>query len=191
MRDVHDHDRRLMRRRMYADRLRLSAADVARWSAAGCERLVSLHAFAAARHVVVYAAIGNELDPAAVAEHAAAAGKRVYYPDPDQDAHEPSFRHVPERPAAGGPNGRLLDVDETGILFVVPGVAFDVRGARLGRGYGWYDRALARYPAAARVGLAYDFQIVPELPVAAWDVRMHAVVTEARLLGDAARLTGD
>jgi len=174
---------------MYADRSRLSAADVVRWSAAGCDRLLSLPAFAAARHVVVYAAIGNEIDPASVAERAAAAGKRVYYPD--QDAGEPSFRDGAGRPAAGGANGSALDADEGEILFVVPGVAFDVRGGRLGRGYGWYDRALARYPAAARIGLAYDFQIVPELPVAAWDVRMHAVVTEARLLGDVPRRTGD
>jgi 5-formyltetrahydrofolate cyclo-ligase len=69
---------------------------------------------------------------------------------------------------------------------VVPGVAFDLRGARLGRGRGWYDRALARYPAGTRLGLAYEFQVVPALPEAPWDVRMHALVTEARLIGEAA-----
>src|SRR5262249_23728508 len=101
------------------------------------------------------------------------------------------FRDVAGRPGAGGSNGSTLDVDETGILFVVPGVAFDVGGARLGRGIGWCGRALGRSPAARRVRLAHCFPILPHVPLPAWDVRMHAVVTETRLRGDAPRLTGD
>ena len=65
---------------------------------------------------------------------------------------------------------------------MVPGVAFDPRGVRLGRGAGCYDRALARHPTALRVGLAYEMQVVPSLPEATWDVPMDAVVTEARVL---------
>ena len=64
----------------------------------------------------------------------------------------------------------------------MPGLAFDARGVRLGRGAGCYDRGLARHPHAARIGLAYEMQVVPALPEAAWDVRMDAVVTEARVL---------
>jgi len=68
------------------------------------------------------------------------------------------------------------------VLFLVPGVAFDARGVRLGRGIGWYDRALERHPRSIRVGLAYGFQVVSRLPEAPWDVRMHAIVTEAGLI---------
>jgi 5-formyltetrahydrofolate cyclo-ligase len=71
------------------------------------------------------------------------------------------------------------------VVFLVPGVAFDARGVRLGRGVGWYDRALGRYPRGIRIGLAYEFQVVPSLPEAPWDVRMHAIVTEAGLIGAA------
>lgn len=68
-------------------------------------------------------------------------------------------------------------------LAVIPGVAFDLRGNRLGHGAGYYDRFLA-HPAMARtalVGLAYAFQIVPALPVAPWDRPVHALCTEEGL----------
>lgn len=65
-------------------------------------------------------------------------------------------------------------------LFVVPGVAFDRRGGRLGYGRGFYDRLL---PAARRdavfVGLAFEVQMADAIPRAAHDVPMHCVVTDA------------
>jgi 5,10-methenyltetrahydrofolate synthetase len=82
-----------------------------------------------------------------------------------------------------GSPGSTLPPGADGILFVVPGVAFDERGARLGRGGGWYDSALARHPAGVRIGLAYDFQIMPLLPRTDRDIPMHVVVTESRLIG--------
>jgi 5-formyltetrahydrofolate cyclo-ligase len=67
-------------------------------------------------------------------------------------------------------------------VFLIPGVAFDVRGVRLGRGQGWYDRTLSSCSGAVRVGLAYELQVVAAVPEEAWDMRMHALATEARLL---------
>ena len=68
-------------------------------------------------------------------------------------------------------------------LVVVPGVAFDAAGRRLGRGRGHYDATLAGLPAgAARIGLAFELQLVPEIPEEPHDVRLDAVVTEARVL---------
>jgi 5-formyltetrahydrofolate cyclo-ligase len=173
MGDAYDQDKQLVRRRMRAARAELPPEDAARRSAAVCARLLRMPAFVAARHVVAYAAIGRELDPAAAVEAAAATGKRVYLPS----SEEPDFLSEP-----GGQGRVRLSTRETP-LFLVPGLAFDLRGVRLGRGNGWYDRALARYPDGVRIGLAYDFQVVPSLPEAPWDVRMHAVATEARLIG--------
>lgn len=66
-------------------------------------------------------------------------------------------------------------------LVLVPGVAFDRFGARLGRGGGWYDRSL---PAEARdlYGLAFAFQVVDRVPEAPWDRRVRGVFTEEGLL---------
>jgi 5-formyltetrahydrofolate cyclo-ligase len=66
--------------------------------------------------------------------------------------------------------------------FVVPGVAFSEEGHRLGRGGGYYDATLGLAARAARVGLAFDAQIVPTLPAEPHDAAMDAVVSEARTL---------
>ena len=153
--------------------MRLSASDVVRCSLAVCERVLDLARYRDARDVVVYAAIGNEIDPMLIAERASAAGKAVYLPAGDPERFEFVARATAD----------VLPETAADVLFLVPGVAFDERGARLGRGRAWYDRALARHPHGLRVGLAYDFQVVPVLPRARWDIGVHAVVTETRLVG--------
>src|SRR5262249_60628997 len=65
-------------------------------------------------------------------------------------------------------------------LFLVPGLGFDPGGTRLGRGGGHYDRALAHHPAALRIGLACEAQILSWLPRDPWDQPMDAVVTDRR-----------
>jgi 5-formyltetrahydrofolate cyclo-ligase len=68
-------------------------------------------------------------------------------------------------------------------LVVVPGVAFDAEGRRLGRGGGYYDATLALLPrGAARLGVAFEIQVVPAVPEEPHDVRLDGVVTEARVL---------
>jgi 5-formyltetrahydrofolate cyclo-ligase len=65
-------------------------------------------------------------------------------------------------------------------VYVVPGVAFDRCGNRLGHGAGYYDRLLAlASPSATLIGLAFDCQMVDSIPVEPHDVRMHYLITES------------
>lgn len=66
-------------------------------------------------------------------------------------------------------------------LIIVPGVAFDRRGNRLGSGHGYYDRFLAQ-SAAPRIGLAFEMQIVDRVPVGEHDEKMHFIVTENEMI---------
>ena len=69
------------------------------------------------------------------------------------------------------------------LIVFVPGVAFDLRGHRLGRGSGWYDRILAPLKdQGIFVGLAYDFQVVDQLATETWDQQVHYVITEKRII---------
>ena len=74
-----------------------------------------------------------------------------------------------------GPAFTDLDAVE---LIIVPGVAFDRTGNRMGRGRGFYDRLLKCTPKALKVGVAFDFQMIDDVPVEEFDVKMDAVITE-------------
>jgi 5-formyltetrahydrofolate cyclo-ligase len=64
--------------------------------------------------------------------------------------------------------------------FVVPGLAFDRSGGRIGWGHGYYDATLAAAePTALRIGLAFELQLIDRVPRDAHDVALHAVITEA------------
>ena len=67
-------------------------------------------------------------------------------------------------------------------LALLPGVAFDHAGGRLGYGGGYYDRFLEKSLTCPRVGLCFEFQLVPSLPLAPWDQRVNYICTEERIL---------
>ena len=78
-----------------------------------------------------------------------------------------------EQPVSSAPRVSLDEM--TGVL--VPGLAFDRQGGRLGRGRGYYDRALEGY-RGMKVGIAFSCQILERIPLEAWDLRMDAIITE-------------
>lgn len=70
-----------------------------------------------------------------------------------------------------------------GDILLIPGVAFDLRGNRLGRGKGFFDKFLATLPSyVRRVGVTFESSLVERLPVDPWDQPMDVVVTEKRVL---------
>jgi 5-formyltetrahydrofolate cyclo-ligase len=79
-------------------------------------------------------------------------------------------------PRAGNP----VDAKDIDVV-IVPGIGFDVRGNRLGYGRGYYDRFL-KTARAAKIGLAYDFQVVEALPVHDHDVRVDRIITESKII---------
>lgn len=62
-------------------------------------------------------------------------------------------------------------------LIIVPGVAFDSKGNRLGRGRGYYDRFLCQHLEVKRIGICFDFQLVDEVPSEDFDIRMDEVIS--------------
>lgn len=102
-------------------------------------------------------------------------GTLAFYPHREGDGWETGPYGIPEPANPAGCKPRRGGWD----IVVVPGVAFDRRGNRLGHGFGYYDRFLGRLgESIPRVGLAFSRQLVPEVPVDAWDIPVHALVTE-------------
>ena len=84
----------------------------------------------------------------------------------------------PEAAGGSGAGAHPLAPD----LALLPGVAFDLTGGRLGYGGGYYDRFLEKGFACPRVGLCFEFQLVESLPLAPWDQRVNYICTEERML---------
>ena len=151
-------------------------------------RLVELPAWRTAATVLLFAPLPSEPDLDLLWQVGALAGKQVAYPRVDgttmrlyhvasPDELEPTRWGLREPPLRAEREEMLDDVS----LALVPGLAFDAAGRRLGRGGGFYDRLLARRdPAKTRViGVGFAFQVSGEpLPTAAHDIRMDAILTD-------------
>ncbi len=162
-----------------------------RASLAACERLTKLDAFQHAAVVMMYMPLAGEVDLTPVAIRCFQSGRTVCVPKVDWKRREMSAVEVTAF------DDHVMDTDEHGLraprdsrptlpsvidLVVVPGLAFDTRGHRLGRGGGYYDRFLKRLRrAAAIVGLAFDQQIIDEVPAHECDVSVGIVVTDRRV----------
>ena len=76
---------------------------------------------------------------------------------------------------------RLVSPDELDLI-IVPGVAFDPSGNRLGRGMGFYDRFLKKVKDNIPIiGLAYDFQVLEKIPANKTDIKVNKIITERRI----------
>lgn len=171
MREIRE-DKQVVRRRMIQQRQTASLEARREWSRAICHRVCESEAYARATHVVSYLPIGAEVDPQGAAEAARQSGRALFYTDSGADL---ALRAAtPGGPPPADVSG--LDAPET--LFLIPGVAFDQSGGRLGRGGGWYDRLLPRFSRASRCGLAFALQVVERLPLDPWDVSMDTIITE-------------
>jgi len=141
----------------------------------------------AGRTAALYRALAGEVPTERIRHAYLAAGARLYYP---RVTGRRTLAFYPHREGDGwetGPYGIEEPSNPEGVeprqsgwdIVVIPGLAFDRRGNRLGHGFGYYDRFLGGLPESVpRVGLAWASQRIPEVPVDAWDVPVHALVTE-------------
>ncbi len=149
------------------------------------KKLFRMSVFKKARAVMFYIAVRGEVDTDEMIQAARKSGKIVTVPvcSADRVTIRPC---VLEDTAAlkEGPYGVREPVNERYVslheldVIVVPGLAFDRKGNRLGRGKGCYDRFLRRLSNGTTfVGVAFDFQILPLVPTAAHDVSVHKVIS--------------
>lgn len=139
------------------------------------------------QRIGLYAAVRSEVETEGLFHRLRARRCQLFYPRcrlsgrlldfvpvADPGELQPGAFEIPE------PAGEPVDLDRLDLV-VVPGLAFDRRGARLGYGQGYYDRTLAAF-GGGRVGLAFGAQILEKLPVDIHDQPMDAVITEDGVL---------
>ncbi len=167
-----------------------TAECLSEWSLSLCRSLMSDGLWLAARVVLLYHSLPDEVDTASLLAAASHDGKTVLLPMVKGDDLELRVYDGEDSLSLGAygiyepcgvlfPESRYGEVD----LVVVPGMAFDAYGHRLGRGKGYYDRLLPKLSKAHRTGLCFPFQMVDEVPSEPHDVRMSEVVCQNMTCG--------
>ena len=177
-----------LRKEIHAALEKISPAVRAVESIEMCDRLEAQ--LRSAHTILFFAPLPDELDVWPLLEKFLAAGKICGLPSFDTTTKDYSARQVLNlatdistgnfgirEPAPNCPAITLEKFD----LILVPGVAFDWNGNRLGRGRGFYDRLLAK-TTGLKCGAGYDFQLVGKIPVEPHDTKVNFIVTPARCL---------
>ena len=182
-----------LRREVLKARSRLSPLEVAQKSELITWRVLSLGEFRRARTIMAYMDFRNEVKTGELIRASMAMGKRVAVPLTDLQHKRliPSLLQDFPGDLAPGAWGileprpgslRPLEPEELDLV-IVPGVAFDEKGNRLGYGGGFYDRFLPQTrPGAVWLALAFELQICPEISPGPHDCPVHLIVTEERVI---------
>ena len=169
----------------------LSTEKAEYWGRSIQARVLETPFYRSADAIALYSSVQNEPATEELRDHSLHVGKRVFYPRlvSNRSLEFVEIKSVTELiPGKLGipePIGDkvLSHCDEVDLLLIVPGVAFDDHGNRLGRGHAWYDRVIRQWGSRATpVGLAYEFQVVDCVPVDPWDQKVLFLFTQERFI---------
>lgn len=196
MKDTQRKDeKRRLREEILAKRALLTAEDIKEKSRKITDKLLDLKEFKASKVVMSYVDFNNEVETKDFIRTCLQQGKRVVVPvvvrkpeslrseiiaseifDPDGDLVPGTYGILEPR------KDRLREINPCEIDFAaIPGTVFDMRRNRIGYGAGYYDRFLIKLKKdCLKAGLAFELQIVEELPVEKHDVPLDMIITESR-----------
>lgn len=164
-----------------------SQENLEQWGQSIQKRVLASDLFLNAKSIALYQAFIHEVGTELLFEQSRNSGKKIAFPKVEQEGSALTFFWVnaldqlqkskwgilePDE-SLGAQRASLNEID----LMLLPALAFDSLGYRLGRGKGFYDRTLKGF-LGQRLGLAYSFQILQHLPQDAWDERVSWIATE-------------
>lgn len=157
-----------------------SASQLAEMSEAVCRKVLQMDAFQLTDTILLYQPLPGEVDVSPLIDSAYNAGKTVLLPVVAGSGLELRV-YRPGAMAVGAygimePTGEVFRGFGSIGLAIVPGMAFDEAGRRLGRGKGYYDRLMPRISGALRVGVCFGFQLTAGIPCEPHDWKMDCVV---------------
>lgn len=182
-------EKKNLRREMLAKRDGLTRDEIQTKSIRVADRLLALEAYSRAERIFTFLSFGSELDTRPIVEAALADGKTVIVPRVNRETKALDLYEIKgyDGLVPGGygilePTDDHVRVSENDVdLILVPGVAFDEEGGRLGYGAGFYDKILSK-TRAALVALCFELQVVPEVPREPHDIPVPLILTEERVI---------
>ena len=172
-------------RKIIKDRKRqYSSSQLEELSLSVLSRLADQESFRKAKIILMYYSLPDEVNTHTFIDEMIALGKTVLLPvvkDSEnmeireysgrKDLTEGSF-HIMEPIGKLFPPERYKEIE----VGVIPGISFDVKGNRLGRGKGYYDRFLKKVPTLFKIGICFDFQKINTIPIEETDIRMDYIL---------------
>ena len=174
-------DKKALRKKIREQKRAMTSAQIEEASRKLAERFLALEAYRKAKTLYGYLPYNQEVRTVPILEQALADGKQVAVPKiyddemrfiylTDLSQVETGYAGIPE-PIADGPIA-----DDPTALVLMPGLAFDREGHRIGYGGGYYDKFLSAEPTHPTVALCYAFQMVEELPTEEFDIPVDCVL---------------
>ena len=178
--------KRDIRKKIFAERKKYTDSQIEAWSRLITEKVTELDVFKKADRILAYADYNREVMTGYLREEAWKRGKEVavpkvsgkdmvFYRLTDFSQLEPGYYGIPE------PVGKETVDWEEGLM-IMPGVAFDRKNHRVGYGGGFYDRFLEKHSGLSLLAVAFDFQILSQVPTEPTDIFPHIIVTEKETL---------
>lgn len=175
-------EKKQIRKQIFAARKAHTDAQIEEWSRMIADRVTTLPEYKDVKRILAYADYNHEVMTGFIIEAAWRDGKEVavpkvvgqdmvFYKLTDFAQLEKGYFGIPE-PA----RGEIVQWEDA--MMVMPGVAFDKENHRVGYGGGFYDRFLEKHPQIRRVAVAFEFQMLPEVPTEPTDISPEIIVTE-------------
>ena len=167
-------------------RREMSKKQVEEKSRIAAEIFLESSLFKQAESIMLYKPLGNETDTWTIIHKAYALGKKVVFPVTDKESNIITPYYGEENSVFKEGAYSVLEPWGTNIaekidVILVPGIAFDKTGARIGFGKGCYDMFL-KDNCSIKVGLCYDFQLYEKIPTNEYDIKMDYIVTEKGII---------
>ena len=184
-------DKEALRKQILRQRASIPKQEVVAKSNIMWQFLKDLPEFKEAKMIMSYISFGGEVYTHEMINSTIGLTKKVVVPFVDKKKDKIVPMHFPGWRNLGKNEGGILE-PKTGFknpvkpakvdLFVIPGLAFDNYANRLGFGKGYYDKLLKENKKAKRIALAFEYQVVPEVPITPRDVKVEKIVTEKRVI---------
>lgn len=173
-----------------AKRRALSDAEIKEKSRLITGNLLSLPYLSEASTVMTYLSAFKEPDTSGIIDYLHQSEKKIVVPISNTSDYTitPSYLSSPDKLVRGAygifePSECIAaDINDINIA-LIPGIAFDIRGMRVGFGKGYYDRFLEQF-TGLKIGICYDFQMLDFVPASEHDVKMDIIITEKRIYND-------
>ena len=160
------------------------AADRAEWSELILQQLENMQCFREAKTILIYYPVQNEVDVLPLVKRYKKE-KTILFPVSHRHGmtvHPYAGNEMMHRGKFGIPEPTTPAYEGDIDLVIVPAVAFDEKGRRLGRGGGYYDRFIKNQTHATLIGVGYDFQLIEEVPAARHDQRVHRIILPSQTI---------